>query len=151
MQELIASLVPSRQVTLYENRGRVHNALLRTGRRFGLLAVSEDLVGRLLDPRGNPSENRRWEYLESARQKLYEVTMWGSAREKALLLVREPSVPLLSDSFHHRALTALRLAAGPEAFSTEDVAELLQSDDPTTRQLALIHLAPLIAEESARG
>lgn len=151
MPELIAFLVPSRQVALYENRERAHNALLRTGRRFGLLAVSEALVGRLLDPRGNPSENRRWEYLESARQKLCEATMWGSARELVLLLVRKPTVPPVSDSFHHRALAALRSAAGPEAFSTEDVAELLQSDDPATRRLALLHLAPLVGERSARN
>jgi hypothetical protein len=144
MPELISSLVPSRQVALYENRGRVHNALLRTGRRFGLLAVSEALVGQLLDPRGSPSENRRWEYLESARQKLYEVTMWGSAREQVLLLVREPTVPLLFDSFHHRALTALRSAAGHEAFSPEEVTGLLQSDDAATRRLALFHLVPLL-------
>lgn len=140
--ELIASLVPSRHVALYENRERVHNALLRSGHRFGLLAVSEALVGRLLDPRGRPSEARRWEYLESARQKLYEGTMWGSARKQVLFLIREPTVPLVSEEFHHRAIDALRSVAGPEAFSPEEVVGLLQSDDPATRELTLLHLVP---------
>lgn len=144
MPELIASLVPSRKVVLHETRGGLHDALVRNGDRFGLLAVSERLVRQLLEPCGNPSDKRRWEYLESARQLLYEATQWATAREHVRLLLTTPSHPMLSQCFHHRALLELRVAAGPGAFSTEEVVHLLESDEPKTRQLALIHLVPLI-------
>lgn len=148
MPELVASLVPSRQVLLHEERGRIHNALLRSARRYGLLAESDHLVRRLLNPRGNPPETRCWECLEAARQMLYEATMWRTAREQMLWLVKHPRYPFLSEGFRHRALVALRSDVEPEAFSSEDVVRLLRSDDPVTRELALLHLVPLLGASS---